>query len=52
MKFIYESDIEDNDIDDLDITDDIEEITDAQIEFANSIYHLFQSIITDNDMNE
>ena len=52
MKFIYESDIEDNDINDLDITDDVEEITDAQIEFANSIYDLFQSIIADNNINE
>lgn len=52
MKFIYKSDIEDDDIEDLDIDDDIEETTPAQIEFANSIYDLFQSIIADNDINE
>ena len=53
MKFIYESDIEDDDIEDLDIEDDdVEETTPAQIEFANSIYDLFQSIIADNDINE
>ena len=49
---MYKSDIQDDDIEDLDIDDDIEGITDAEIEFANSIYALFQSIIADNNINE
>lgn len=52
MKFIYKSDIEDDDIEDLDIDDDIEGISKAQEIFANELYDVIQSFINSDTIKE